>query len=360
MSRYLITGHTGFKGSWLALLLTRLGHEVSGIALDPEPRSLFSTAGLHALHTHDIRLDIRDSAALEAAVARVQPDVVIHLAAQPLVRRSFTAPRETVETNAVGTMNLLSAIRGHSGVKAVLIATTDKVYRPAAVGVASQESDPLGGEDIYSASKAMADILTSAWVQSFNSPPTAIARAGNVIGGGDYGEERLIPDLVSAFAEQRSPKLRYPDAVRPWQHVLDCLGGYLTIVGDLERRCSTGAVEAWNVGPDAATYASVADLTTRAALAWGTDSAWTSDSSDQPTENQWLTLNTDKIRSDLEWRDSLDLNTSVEWTINWYRDVLAGADPGEVSREQIEMFLSLGNLEGAACVTPGSCLPGQR
>lgn len=357
MSHYLITGHTGFKGSWLALLLSHLGHEVSGIALDPEPRSLFAAAGLDALHTHDIRLDIRDAAALSDAVARVHPEIVIHLAAQPLVRRSFAFPRETVETNVMGTFNTLSAIREVPDVQAVLIATTDKVYRPAPAGVASREPDPLGGEDMYSASKAMADILTSAWVHSFDVPPTAIARAGNVIGGGDYGEDRLVPDLVTALAEGRNPDLRYPNAVRPWQHVLDCLVGYLTIVRDLQARPRRPAAEAWNVGPDRATYASVGDLTTRAIEAWGVEATWTSDASGQHSENQWLTLNTDKARSVLGWHDRLDLDASIEWTMRWYRDVLSGADPGEVSRDQVRRFLSLGDHEGLTGVPVESASP---
>lgn len=347
MGHYLITGHTGFKGSWLALLLTRLGHEVSGLALDPEPRSLFSAAGLESLYTHDIRADVRNAAVLEAAVARVQPEIVIHLAAQPLVRRSFGSPRETVETNVIGTFNVLSAIRDVTSIKAVLIATTDKVYRPAGAGVASRELDPLGGEDIYSASKAMADILTSAWVQSFDVPPTAIARAGNVIGGGDYGEDRLIPDIVTALAKKRNPDLRYPNAVRPWQHVLDCLTGYLTIVRDLESRPHSRSIEAWNVGPDMATYSSVADVTTRAIAAWGVETTWTRDVSCQHAENQWLTLNSDKARSVLGWRDTLDLDASIAWTMQWYRNVLSGSDAGEVSRDQVERFLYLRDHEDA-------------
>ena len=355
MSHYLITGHTGFKGSWLALLLSQLGHEVSGVSLDPEPRSLFSHPGLHSLHMHDIRVDIRDAAALASAMRLVKPDVVIHLAAQPLVRRSFVDPRETVETNTIGTFNVLSSIQEEAGVKAVLIATTDKVYRPTSQRTAYRESDPLGGEDIYSASKAMADLLTSAWVRSFDAPPTAIARAGNVIGGGDHGVDRLVPDLVSAFVGQRSPKLRYPNAVRPWQHVLDCLMGYLAIVSHLQTSCPSGAAETWNVGPDQSTYTTVADLTSCAAAAWGAEASWTSDAAEQHPENQWLTLNTDKIRTDLEWRDTLDLATAVNWTMAWYRKVLAGADPVEVTLEQIQAFLSASgqkSLLGATCEPP--------
>ncbi|MFZ4497882.1 MAG: CDP-glucose 4,6-dehydratase, partial [Candidatus Nanopelagicales bacterium] len=227
---YLVTGHTGFKGAWMTMWLTSQGHQVSGLALDPEPGALFETAKLHPLLAHDIRADIRDSANVMDALRVTAPDVVIHLAAQPLVRESYLNPRWTFETNVMGTMNVLEAVQQTPSVKTQLIITTDKVYRNVNQVAGYVEPDPLGGDDPYSASKAMADLLTHSWVTSFGGPPTAVARAGNVIGGGDVCKDRLIPDVIAALASGKAPVLRYPNAVRPWQHVLDCINGYLMLV----------------------------------------------------------------------------------------------------------------------------------
>ena len=209
---YLVTGHTGFKGAWLVALLRSRGHQVSGLALDPVPDALYTRAGLDAQVEHDLRVDIRDAAATAAGVARVSPDVVLHLAAQPLVRESYQDPRTTFETNVTGTLNVLEAVQNTPSVKAHVVITTDKVYRNVNQESGYVESDPLGGDDPYSSSKAMADLLTQSWVTSFPGAPTAIARAGNVIGGGDVSRDRLLPDLLTAFRDGRAAVLRVPES----------------------------------------------------------------------------------------------------------------------------------------------------
>jgi CDP-glucose 4,6-dehydratase len=227
---FLITGHTGFKGAWLSLLLRERGHNVSGISLEPENNTLYKSASIGKFFEHDIRCDIRDLDRLQRNFNSISPDVVIHLAAQALVRESYKDPIRTFETNVHGTINVLKASQNLPKLKAQLIVTTDKVYKNMDKLNAYIESDPLGGQDPYSASKAMADIATQSWLSSFVNAPTGIARAGNVIGGGDISTDRLIPDLIKSYTSGLTPRLRAPKAVRPWQHVLDCLNGYLSLV----------------------------------------------------------------------------------------------------------------------------------
>ncbi len=243
---YLITGHTGFKGPWLVLLLLSRGHQVSGLALNPDDGSLFQRAGLTEHLVSDFRVDIRDAEATAAAVKAAAPDVVVHMAAQSLVRESYRNPRYTYETNAIGTLNVLEAVGATPSVRAHVVITTDKVYRNVDQEAGYVETDPLGGDDPYSASKAMADLLAQSWIRSFPGVPTAIARGGNVIGGGDVSHDRLLPDLVAAYADGRAPQLRFPRAVRPWQHVLDCLNGYLVLADALLTGSGLGQ---WNFGP---------------------------------------------------------------------------------------------------------------
>jgi CDP-glucose 4,6-dehydratase len=263
---YLITGHTGFKGSWLALMLEMQGHTVSGIALDPPAKSLFNQAELSPIFKHDLRLDIRDRAAMKQAVEMIDPEVIIHLAAQPLVRESYRIPVETFDTNVLGTLNILEATRELKHLKAALIITTDKVYKNHNHLRGYVETDELGGDDPYSASKAAADIAAQSWIKSFAKVPMAIARAGNVIGGGDWAQDRIIPDLVNAYSSGILPTLRYPNAIRPWQHVLDCLNGYLKLIN---HQLSSGVGGEWNFGPDLAEKHSVGDLVTTFAEKWG-------------------------------------------------------------------------------------------
>jgi CDP-glucose 4,6-dehydratase len=233
---YLISGHTGFKGAWLVMLLKSRGHEVSGFSLDPLKGSLFAEAKVAKLLLGDYRQDIRDFNGTLKVFKQTQPDVFIHMAAQPLVLESYKHPVDTFEINVNGTLNVLRAAQEVKSLKGQLIITTDKVYKNEGLKKAFKESDALGGDDPYSASKAMADILTQSWMNSFPKIPTAIGRAGNVIGGGDASPDRLIPDIIKNLKVGQAPQIRHPEYVRPWQHVLDCLNGYLFVIEHLLKR----------------------------------------------------------------------------------------------------------------------------
>ena len=332
---FLITGHTGFKGAWLSLILHHRGHLVSGISLQPEVGSLFERAGIGEFLQNDIRCDIRESTKLSSHFKQINPDVVIHLAAQALVRESYKNPRDTFEVNAIGTLNVLNASQQISGLKAQLIITTDKVYRNTGKASGYVETEALGGQDPYSASKAMADIATQSWLSSFENPITAIARAGNVIGGGDVCADRLIPDLVNSYSSGLTPKLRAPNSVRPWQHVLDCLNGYLMLVDALVKNNADGA---WNFGPDENQSKTVADVANIAGGVWGMEKSWESDLGNHPHEALVLMLNSNKARTELGWTDRLTFEESVKWTINWYKNVHDGNDPLEETLKNIRSF----------------------
>jgi CDP-glucose 4,6-dehydratase len=334
---YLITGHTGFKGSWLALMLEMQGHTVSGIALDPPAKSLFNQAELSPIFKHDLRLDIRDRSAMKQAIEKIDPEIIIHLAAQPLVRESYRIPVETFDINVLGTLNILEATRELKNLKAALIITTDKVYKNHNHLRGYVESDELGGDDPYSASKAAADIAAQSWIKSFAKVPMAIARAGNVIGGGDWAQNRIIPDLVNAYSTGNLPTLRYPDAIRPWQHVLDCLNGYLKLV---DYQLSSGIAGEWNFGPELAEKHSVRDLVTAFAEKWGhSGQPWNLESTNQPHEAGYLLLDSGKARRCLKWQDFLNLEESVLWTVNWYKNT-NGTKAREFSLLQIDNYLS--------------------
>lgn len=335
---YLITGHTGFKGAWLTLWLTSRGHQVSGVALDPLEHALFETAGLAELLAHDFREDIRNADATAASIKKIAPDVVFHLAAQPLVRRSYQEPRFTVETNVMGTFNILEAVSRTPSVQATVIVTTDKVYRNVNQTKGYVETDPLGGVDPYSASKAMADLLTQSWVKSFPGPATAIARAGNVIGGGDVSPDRLLPDLLESFSRGESQAIRYPDAVRPWQHVLDCLNGYITLADAL--LSGTGLGE-WNFGPGEENFLPVNRVADVAAADWGAGASWHTDESDHPHEASLLALDATKAEHELGWKNQLDFSESVAWTVDWHREVHEGKSTREKTLAQIGAFEGL-------------------
>ena len=339
---YLVTGHTGFKGAWLTMWLTSQGHQVSGLALDPEPGALFETAELHPLLAHDIRADIRDSANVMDALRVTAPDVVIHLAAQPLVRESYLNPRWTFETNVMGTLNVLEAVQQTPSVKAQLIITTDKVYRNVNQVAGYVEPDALGGDDPYSASKAMADLLTHSWVTSFGGPPTAVARAGNVIGGGDVCKDRLIPDVIAALASGKAPVLRYPNAVRPWQHVLDCINGYLMLVDSLlESSGSFSDHGAWNFGPDESSFVTVGEVARLVAKRWGSDLDWVAAPETEFHESSLLALDARKSENQLGWKNYLGFQQAIQWTVDWYLCVREGISERESSGSQISDFLSI-------------------
>jgi CDP-glucose 4,6-dehydratase len=338
---YLITGHTGFKGAWLSIWLESLGHQVSGISLDPITGSLFETARVNELLAKDIRLDIRNVAETIDAIQEVSPDVVFHMAAQPLVRESYKDPRGTFETNAMGTLNVLEGVSKTPTVKAHVVITTDKVYRNIGQQEGYVESDPLGGEDPYSASKAMADILTHSWIASFGGPPTAIARAGNVIGGGDISSDRLLPDLLRTFENNKTPELRYPKSIRPWQHVLDCLNGYLMISEALLEGHVIGEI---NIGPGKESFVTVSELTNQVAAQYGQSGNYESTKGVIPHEAATLALNTEKARFNLNWSDKLKFTDALSWTVNWQKQFSGGANARELTRNQIKQFLELPHL----------------
>ncbi|WP_028044852.1 CDP-glucose 4,6-dehydratase [Cellulomonas sp. URHE0023] len=337
---YLVTGHTGFKGAWLTLMLLEQGHTVSGLALDPAPGSLFERARVGELLCEDLRIDIRDAAATAHAISTVAPDVVLHLAAQPLVRESYRDPVGTWETNTIGTLNVLRAVEQTPSVRAQVIITTDKVYRNVDQIWGYRESDPLGGFDPYSASKAAADLLTQSWIASSGSTvPTAIARAGNVIGGGDVCAERLMVDLVAAFTAGAPVRLRYPDAVRPWQHVLDCLNGYLLLADALLAGRLAG--EAFNFGPGTRSFVKVGDIATSVAALWGTDARVEVDEGPKVHEAGLLALDSRKAELALDWHDRLILSDALGWTVEWAQKTDAGTDPRTQTVGQIREYLEL-------------------
>lgn len=333
-----VTGHTGFKGSWLIYFLRSTGHDVSGYSLDPLPGSLFERCQLEEQCKNDYRSDIRDFEALEKAIRTSSPDVLIHMAAQPLVREGYKDPIGTLETNVNGTLNVLRATQNIDSIRAQVIVTTDKVYKNKKQIAGYKEDDELGGDDPYSASKSMADLMTQSWIKSFEGRPTAIARAGNVIGGGDVSIDRLIPDLINAYTLREVPVLRYPNAVRPWQHVLDCLSGYMKLVDYLLKG---GKDPTWNFGPSEAEFKKVSEVAELIAPRWNAPKAWAPDDKNNPYEAELLALNSMKSRSILNWSDKLDFESSVIATSQWYEDVSKGKNIQKVTRQSIDDFLSL-------------------
>jgi CDP-glucose 4,6-dehydratase len=340
--RVLLTGHTGFKGSWMTLWLERLGAEVFGFALPPDQTpNLYSYLEPFATLTSQFG-DIRSRTELKTFIAKAKPTVAIHMAAQPLVRRSYAEPVETFATNTLGTAHVLDALRDAPDLCATLVITTDKVYENAENGGAFAEDDPLGGHDPYSASKAAAELVVRSYAQSFFEPakrPVATARAGNVLGGGDWSEDRLIPDIWRAAHTGRPVVLRYPQSTRPWQHVLDPLAGYLIF---LERLVSEprGTPRALNFGPSdpdgTMTVAQVSNVITE-----GLGTTWIQADGPQPAEMRHLALNAEKAMSSLSWRSRLDARQTLEWTLDWYRRFDAGENPRAITVEQIERYESL-------------------
>ncbi len=338
--RVFLTGHTGFKGGWLSLWLAELGAEVHGYALPPPTDPNFFTAtGLDKRLVSSVIADIRDASSLERAMQAAQPDVVLHLAAQPLVRRSYAEPVETFAVNVMGTVNLLEAVRKTPGVKAVLNITTDKCYENREWVWPYRENEALGGHDPYSGSKACSELATAAWRRSFLDAAgvqVASARAGNVIGGGDWAADRLVPDFLRALDAGRPLVVRSPLATRPWQHVLEPLSGYLTLA---EKLCSEGAAfaEAWNFGPDEADARPVQWIVeTLCARVPG--AAWQHDAAPQPHEAHTLRLDSAKAHARLGWRPRWILSRALEATLEWHQAWKAGADMAEFSLGQIREY----------------------
>jgi CDP-glucose 4,6-dehydratase len=335
--RYLITGHTGFKGAWLAAILKANGHHVVGISLPPLEKSLYKEAALSDLFSKEHFLDIRNRSEFKEAIKSVDADIAFHLAAQPLVRESYKTPIETYETNVIGTLNFLDGVK-ESNIQAAVVITTDKVYKNRNLLRGYVESDELGGHDPYSSSKAAADIATQSWVASFESKNVSIARAGNVIGGGDWAADRLIPDLVNAFANNSSANIRYPNSIRPWQHVLDCLSGYLALSDAMLAKGVTGE---WNFGPEIDTNTKVSRVADLAAQSWGQGAAWRLDSNPQLHEAGYLLLDSTKARQELNWKDKLDFEATIKWTMDFYKAATLGSSARNLLEDQVEAFLAL-------------------
>lgn len=337
--RVLLTGHTGFKGAWLSLWLQSLGAHLIGLSLNAPPTepSLYALARVGEGMADSVACDIRDPVALARELARAQPEIVIHMAAQPLVRRSFAAPRETYETNLMGTVNLLDAVRACEGVRAVLIVTSDKCYENQESERGYREGDPLGGHDPYSSSKAAAELVTSAYRRSFFSDPSgprvASARAGNVIGGGDWGEDRLIPDIVRAALAGETLRLRHPGAVRPWQHVLSPLSGYLLLCQALFE--SPEYAHAWNFGPRDDDARSVEWIVQRFSGLWPGGVAWERDAGAHPHEARYLKLDSSLARARLGWEPLLGLEAGIARTVAWYQAWQRDEDMCAVTQRQI-------------------------
>jgi CDP-glucose 4,6-dehydratase len=335
--RVLLTGHTGFKGAWLALWLRSLGAEVTGFSLPPESEpSLFALAAVDR-EVRSIFGDVRDAAAVDAALETSRAEVVLHLAARALVRRSYREPVDTFATNVLGTVHLLDAIRRRGSVGAIVIVTSDKVYEDRPDASAYRETDRLGGHDPYAASKACAELAAASYAGSFGLP-IATARAGNVIGGGDWAEDRLVPDLVVAFRDGRRPLIRNPQAVRPWQHVLDPLHGYLMLAERLFVAPGE-AGGAWNFGPDARpmTVGEIAERIARLYGGGGYDLA----PGPHAHETHFLAVDSTKARSSLGWRSILPLEEALQWTAEWYRRHDQGEDARALTAAQIAAFQEL-------------------
>jgi CDP-glucose 4,6-dehydratase len=334
-----ITGHTGFKGAWLCVLLHELGAHVHGYALDTPETFLYNRAGVRDLIEADVRGDIRDSEALGKAISESGADVVLHLAAQSIVRESYATPRETFSANVDGTLSVLDAARSAASVERVVVVTTDKVYRNNEWPWGYRETDALGGDDPYSASKAAAELATHSFAVSFPRDRFAVAtaRAGNVIGGGDATPDALIPELISGFAEGRPARLRSPRSTRPWQHVLEPLSGYLTLAEQLDgSRHDT----AWNFGPAAEDGLSVGALADEAARRWGAGASWIDEDDGGPHEAGLLTVDSAKSRSELGWHPALRVSDAIAFTVEWEKRVRAGETAFDVSRSQIGDYLA--------------------
>ena len=326
--RVLITGHTGFKGAWLAWWLARDGASVAGYALAPEAGrpSLFDALRLGEV-VDSAFADVRDAEAVGRVVQRFRPDVVFHLAAQAIVRTSYDQPRATFETNVGGTAAVLDAVRACDAVRAVVVVTSDKCYAPRSTGPAYREDDPLGGKDPYSASKAAQELVAAAYRGSFfeRGPLLATVRAGNVIGGGDWSRDRLVPDVVASLVERKPVVLRYPAAIRPWQHVLEPLHAYRVIAERLFDGDRTAAT-AYNVGPSEADHRTVAEVVDRLYAAWGREPAWEIEPDVQPAEAHVLRLDAAKAERELGIVPRLGLETACRLTASWYRAWAHGAD----------------------------------
>lgn len=340
--RVFLTGHTGFKGGWLAVWLQMMGSTVKGYALEPNTYPSFFEAVGVAHHMESEIGDIRDLKKLRKSMVGFNPDVLIHMAAQPLVRLSYKEPIETYSTNVMGTVNVLESARHCINLKAVVSVTTDKCYENKEWYWGYRENEPMGGYDPYSSSKACAELVTSAYRNSFfgeeGTAAIASARAGNVIGGGDWSEDRLIPDIVRALEKSENVLIRSPKAIRPWQHVLEPLSGYLILAQKLYEHGSKFA-EAWNFGPEENDVKDVAWITERMCTLWGGDSSFVLDKSANPHEANYLKLDCSKAKSRLKWRPKWTIDQALQLTIEWTLAVRNGQSAREITQKQLKHYV---------------------
>lgn len=344
--RVLVTGHTGFKGSWLALWLRFLNANVTGIALKPETNP--SHWQLLNLDINSQYIDIRDEVAVNQAIVDFKPEVVFHLAAQPLVRRSYQSPLETWATNVMGTANVLEACRYVDCLSAIVVVTTDKCYENKEWVWGYRETDPLGGHDPYSASKAGTELVAASYRKAFfnaaNSPLLATARAGNVIGGGDWSVDRLIPDLVRAWEEKTPLEIRSPQATRPWQHVLECLSGYL-LLGEQLLTKKLFCADSWNFGPDRSGNRSVSEVLAAMKNYWrGLE--WHCSQQAQPHEARLLHLDSSKVREMLAWQPVWSFEEGIAATAAWYETWLTRKIV--MSQQQLEQYCKSAQVRNVA------------
>lgn len=346
--RVFMTGHTGFKGSWLSLWLQELGATVTGYSLTPPTNpSLFEVANV-AKGMHSVIGDIRDLAAMMRAMQAAQPEIVIHMAAQPLVRRSYAEPVETYATNVLGTVHLLESVRHTTGVRAVVNITTDKCYENKEWEWGYREDEPMGGHDPYSSSKGCAELVTSAYRSSYFSADTyslhgvalASARAGNVIGGGDWAKDRLIPDILEAFEKRHPVEIRNPRATRPWQHVMEPLRGYLMLAERLHAEGPAFA-EGWNFGPHSDDAKPVEWIVREMASRWSDGAQWQVSSGDHPHEAHHLKLDISKAGHRLKWRPAIRLPEALGLVVGWEKARLGGADVRALTLSQIRTYQAL-------------------
>ena len=350
--KVFVTGHTGFKGGWLTLWLHHLAAKVHGFALEPPTTpSLFDAARIESLLASDTRADLADLARLKSSLDAAQPEIIFHLAAQSLVRESYRDPLGTLATNVMGTARVLEAARAVDSVRAIVVITTDKVYENREWEYSYREVDPLGGHDPYSASKAAAEIVAASFRSSFferergHPAHVATARAGNVIGGGDWAADRLVPDCLRAFAANQPVYLRLPAAVRPWQHVLEPLSGYLRLAERLFGAEGEKFAKAWNFGPDTRGNATVGEVAAVAARLWG-DGARVehAPATENPHEAGVLRLDSARARDALDWKPRWSLADALERTVAWQRAWSRGADMAAVSSDQIRAYETQGQL----------------
>lgn len=341
--RIFVTGHTGFKGSWLSLWLERLGADVMGYALAPLTHPNLFEAAQSGKGIKSVIGEIRNLEGVRKSMLSHAPEIVIHMAAQPLVRRSYEDPSGTYATNVLGTANVLEAVRASKSVRAVVVITTDKVYENKEWLWAYRENDTLGGHDPYSSSKACAELVLNSFRDSFFPPARysdhrvaiASARAGNVIGGGDWSTDRLLPDIARAFSSGDVLKIRNPKAIRPWQHVLEPLRGYLMLAQKLYEH-GIRYSGAWNFGPQYSDAKPVDWIVEHAAKVWGPRAKWEFDRGEHPHEDHMLKLDWTKASLELGWQPKFDLKEALDMTLGWYQSVLSGEDAREKCLEQIE------------------------